>query len=119
MVKAEARRLAGPVALLAAATVVALGARALLHDEARSASKPPPPPAATPRRSPPPPARPPAPAPPPAPATREVVVEAGDTLGGLAAAHGTTVEELLLLNPGVDPAALRVGQRIRVPAADG
>jgi LysM repeat protein len=119
MVNAEARRLAGPVALLAAATAVALGGRALLHDDARSATKPPAQPAATPRRPPPAPARPPAPVTPPAPATREVVIEAGDTLGDLAAAHETTVEELVLLNPGVDPSALRVGQRIRIPAPDG
>jgi LysM repeat protein len=41
-------------------------------------------------------------------------VQSGDTLGSIAAKYGTTVEELLSLNPGIDPAALRVGQRIRV-----
>lgn len=42
------------------------------------------------------------------------VVQAGDTLGSIAAEHGTTVEALLELNPEVDPVALRIGQRIRV-----
>jgi LysM repeat protein len=41
-------------------------------------------------------------------------VRSGDTLGSIAARNGTTVDELLALNPGIDPAALRVGQRIRV-----
>jgi LysM repeat protein len=41
-------------------------------------------------------------------------VASGDTLGSIAAKYSTTVEELMRLNPGVDPAALRVGQKIRV-----
>ena len=41
-------------------------------------------------------------------------VESGDTLGGIAAKEGTTVEELLRLNPGIDPTALHIGQKIRV-----
>jgi LysM repeat protein len=41
-------------------------------------------------------------------------VQAGDTLGSIAATYGTSVDELLSLNPGIDPATLRVGQRIRV-----
>jgi len=41
-------------------------------------------------------------------------VESGDTLGGIADKYGTTVEELLRLNPGVDPTGLHVGQKIRV-----
>jgi LysM repeat protein len=41
-------------------------------------------------------------------------VQSGDTLGSIAARYGTSVDELLSLNPGIDPAALRVGQRIRV-----
>lgn len=121
MVSGEARRLAGPVALLLAATALALGARALLDDDARSAptaKRPSGAQRAEPtRRSPPPPTRP--PAPPPAAPTREVVVEPGDTLGAIAAEHGTTVEEVMLLNPGVDPAALTVGQRIRIRATAG
>ena len=42
------------------------------------------------------------------------VVQSGDTLGSIALEHDTTVEELLRLNPDVDPTALSVGQRIRV-----
>lgn len=41
-------------------------------------------------------------------------VRSGDTLGTIAERFGTTVDELLVLNPGVDPRALRVGQSIRV-----
>jgi LysM repeat protein len=42
------------------------------------------------------------------------VIESGDTLGSIAGKYGTTVEELVRLNPGIDPTALRVGDRIRV-----
>ena len=41
-------------------------------------------------------------------------VREGDTLESIASRSGTTVEELLELNPGIDPVALRIGQRIRV-----
>jgi len=41
-------------------------------------------------------------------------VQAGDTLESIASQSGTTVERLLELNPGIDPVALRIGQRIRV-----
>jgi LysM repeat protein len=41
-------------------------------------------------------------------------VQAGDTLESIAEKHGTTVEALLELNPGIDPVALNIGQRIRV-----
>ena len=42
------------------------------------------------------------------------VIQAGDTLAVIADDHDTTVEQLLVLNPDVDPVALTVGQRIRV-----
>jgi LysM repeat protein len=45
---------------------------------------------------------------------RMYTVQSGDTLGGIAAKTGTTVAQLLQLNPGIDPQALRVGQKIRV-----
>ena len=45
---------------------------------------------------------------------RYYTVQSGDTLGGIAVRENTTVEELLRLNPGIDPQALRAGQRIRV-----
>ena len=41
-------------------------------------------------------------------------IQPGDTLAVVADEHGTTVEELLVLNPDVDPVALTIGQRIRV-----
>ncbi len=41
-------------------------------------------------------------------------IESGDTLAVIADQHDTTVEQLLVLNPDVDPVALTVGQRIRV-----
>jgi LysM repeat protein len=43
-----------------------------------------------------------------------VEVESGDTLDQIALDNDTTVERLLLLNPGLDPTGLQVGQRIRV-----
>lgn len=43
-----------------------------------------------------------------------VSVRAGDTLERIAARHGTSVAELLRLNPGIDPIGLRAGRRIRV-----
>jgi LysM repeat protein len=42
------------------------------------------------------------------------VIQAGDTLAVIADEHDTTVEQLLVLNPEIDPVALTVGQRIRV-----
>lgn len=42
------------------------------------------------------------------------VIQSGDTLGGVAAKYNTTVDQLLTLNPGVDPSALQPGERIRV-----
>ncbi|MHB1243165.1 MAG: LysM peptidoglycan-binding domain-containing protein [Gaiellaceae bacterium] len=41
-------------------------------------------------------------------------IEAGDTLAVVAERFDTTVEQLLVLNPDVDPVALTIGQRIRV-----
>jgi len=45
---------------------------------------------------------------------RLYTVQSGDTFGSIAAKTGTSVGRLEQLNPGVDPTALRVGQRIRV-----
>jgi LysM repeat protein len=42
------------------------------------------------------------------------VIQSGDTLGAIAAKYDTTVDQLLTLNPDVDPSALQPGQRIRV-----
>ena len=45
---------------------------------------------------------------------RRYTIKSGDTLAAIAAANGTTVAALVHLNPGIDPQALRVGQKIRV-----
>lgn len=45
---------------------------------------------------------------------RFYVIQAGDTLAVIAEENDTTVEQLLVLNPDLDPVALTVGQRIRV-----
>jgi LysM repeat protein len=50
---------------------------------------------------------------------RVVVVRAGQTLSGIAARHGTTVERLVALNHIANPNRIYVGQRIRVRAARG
>jgi LysM repeat protein len=49
-----------------------------------------------------------------APVAQYHTIESGDTFGALAARYGTTVDRLRLLNPDVDPAALRVGAKIRI-----
>ncbi len=41
-------------------------------------------------------------------------VRSGDTLGSIAQKYGTTVDELMTLNPGIDPTALLIGQKLRV-----
>ena len=48
------------------------------------------------------------------PAKRFYTIQAGDTLDIVAAKYGKTVDDLLALNPGIDPHALRIGQKIRV-----
>jgi LysM repeat protein len=48
------------------------------------------------------------------PAAEFYVIEAGDTLAVIADRYDTTVEELLVLNPDIDPVSLTIGQRIRV-----
>ena len=41
-------------------------------------------------------------------------IQSGDTLETVAVEFDTTVEQLLVLNPDIDPVALRIGERIRV-----
>src|SRR5436305_4342784 len=48
------------------------------------------------------------------PGAQYYVVQSGDTLGSVAQKYSTTVQQLLTLNPGVDPTAPHIGQRIRV-----
>jgi LysM repeat protein len=49
-----------------------------------------------------------------APGAEFYVVQSGDTLGSIAEKHSTTVDELMTLNPGIDPTALNIGQKVRV-----
>lgn len=48
------------------------------------------------------------------PRVRTYTVQSGDTLGSIAAKTRTTVARIEQLNPGINPTALRIGQRIRV-----
>ena len=48
------------------------------------------------------------------PGAEYYVVQSGDTLGSIAEKYSTTVDELMTLNPGIDPTALHIGQRVRV-----
>lgn len=41
-------------------------------------------------------------------------IKANDTLSGIAAEHGTTVDHLLELNPEIDPQGLVAGQKIKL-----
>jgi LysM repeat protein len=42
------------------------------------------------------------------------LVQSGDTLGSIAQKYSVTVDALMTLNPGIDPTALTIGQKIRV-----
>jgi LysM repeat protein len=107
-------RFAAPAAFLLAATIVILLIRSAMSDGATSTppranvprstttAEESPPATTTARRT-------------TVPADAEFYeIEAGDTLDLVADRFDTTVERLLLLNPDVDPVALRIGQRIRV-----
>lgn len=48
------------------------------------------------------------------PGAEYYVVLSGNTLGSIAQKYSTTVDELVTLNPGIDPTALHIGQKIRV-----
>jgi LysM repeat protein len=100
-------RLAAPAALLLAATVAVLLIRSALQSDDTGTTTTPT--VAT---------SPPSAAPTPPPATgadaRYYRVRSGDTLETIADQYGTTVEELLALNPNVDPVELTIGERIRV-----
>lgn len=54
------------------------------------------------------------PAPAPSVPKRYYVIASGDTLDGIASRFGTTVDELLRLNPGIEPTALTPGEQVRV-----
>ena len=48
------------------------------------------------------------------PGAQYYVIQAGDTLGAIAAKYSTSVDQLLTWNPGLDPSTLQPGARIRV-----
>jgi peptidoglycan endopeptidase LytF/peptidoglycan endopeptidase LytE len=94
-----------PTAFVLLATVTILVLRPVLHDGAAAPAvrQPPPAPRVSSQR-------------PRVRSTRASAysVRSGDTLGTIAERFGTTVDELLVLNPGIDSHALRVGQSLRV-----
>ena len=93
-----------PAAFLLLATVTVLLVRAAIYDDpARAVVKDAPAPKVAPQ-----------PARTRAARASAYSVRSGDTLGTIAERFGTTVDQLLVLNPGIDPRALRVGQSIRV-----
>jgi LysM repeat protein len=49
--------------------------------------------------------------------TRLYTIRFGDTFGSIAIHFGVTVDDIVALNPGVEPTALRVGQKIKVGKA--
>jgi LysM repeat protein len=49
--------------------------------------------------------------------TRLYTIHSGDTLGAVAVHFGVTVNDIIALNPGIQPTALRVGQKIKVGKA--
>lgn len=53
------------------------------------------------------------------PSTGTYIVRAGDTLGSIAARHGTTVANLMKLNGITNPDRIWVGQRLRVSGSGG
>jgi LysM repeat protein len=49
--------------------------------------------------------------------TRIYTVRSGDTFGAIAIRFRVSVEDIVALNPGVEPTALHVGQKIKVGKA--
>ncbi len=49
--------------------------------------------------------------------TRTYTIRFGDTLGAVAVHFGVSVADIMNLNPGIQPTALRVGQKIKVGKA--
>jgi LysM repeat protein len=102
---ARAARFAAPVAFLAAATIAVLLVRSALENGEAGTPPPTTSPATTTTA--------------PETATNAdgaefYEIQSGDTLAAIADEHDTTVEQLLVLNPDLDPVALTVGERIRV-----
>jgi LysM repeat protein len=106
---ARAARFAAPVAFLAAATIAVLLVRSALENGEAGTPPPTTSPATTTAAG------------TTAPETATNAdgaefyeIQSGDTLAAIADEHDTTVEQLLVLNPDLDPVALTVGERIRV-----
>jgi LysM repeat protein len=105
--RVQAKRYGAPAAFLLAVTVAVLLVRSGLQSDAAPATtavrtqtvSPPPPPSTTPV---------------PAKRRRFYQLRSGETLSDVAIKFNTTVAQLLVLNPGVQPTNLTVGQRIRV-----
>jgi LysM repeat protein len=102
--RAQLKRYGAPTAFLAAVTIAVL----LVRSGLQTTSSPGTIPLATTRSS-------------TTPTTTTVVrrprfyrVRFGETLSDVAIRFDTTVEDLLALNPGIEPTSLRVGQRIRI-----
>ena len=113
-----AARILAPLAFLAAVTVLVLLVRSALDPEPVASTEPV---ATDPETAPPAETEEPGPATEPPPETEPAgpdatyyEIRSGDTLESIAQDHGTTVERLLELNPGIDPVALTVGERIRI-----
>ncbi|MGD0273801.1 MAG: LysM domain-containing protein [Gaiellaceae bacterium] len=49
--------------------------------------------------------------------TRLYTIRSGDTLGAVAIHFGVSVDDIMALNPNIEPTALRVGQKIKVGKA--
>ena len=45
----------------------------------------------------------------------EYIIKAGDTFAKIARAHGTTIDAMQQVNPGVDSSKLKIGQKIKLP----
>ena len=105
--RGQAKRYGAPAAFLLAVTVAVLLVRSGLQSDAAPPTtavrtqtvSPPPPPSTT-----------------PVPVKRRQFykLRSGETLSDVAIEFNTTVAQLLVLNPGVQPTNLTVGQRIRV-----
>ena len=93
--------MAAPLAFLAAVTVVVLLVRAGMN-EASTRAEPTVPITTAPTTT------------APQEGRRFYRIRAGDTLAAIAPRFGLTEAELVALNPGIEPTALRIGQRIRV-----
>jgi LysM repeat protein len=93
------KALVGPAAFLLAATIAVVGYRAIRHGE-RAPAKPAPTLVA--RR-------------PAATTARSYSVKAGDTVASIAAKTGVSAGRLAQLNPGLQPTALFIGEKIRLP----